>query len=77
MKSKIEKMEMIQIFKVEGMACKNCKAHVEREISEIDGIEDVSADLITGEVSISGHNISNDKIKDAVERAGYIFKGRL
>jgi copper chaperone CopZ len=68
---------MEQSFKVEGMSCKNCKAHVEREISEIDGIEEVSADLVTGEVVISGHIINEDLVKGAVEKAGYKFKGRL
>jgi copper chaperone CopZ len=68
---------MEQSFKVEGMSCKNCKAHVEREISEIDGIEEVTADLVTGEVIISGHSINEDQVKGAVEKAGYKFKGRL
>jgi len=70
-------MELVQKYIVEGMSCKNCKAHVEREISEIDGIEDVYADLTTGEVSVTGHNISNEAVKDAVERAGYLYKGKL
>jgi copper chaperone CopZ len=77
MKINFGNMAIVQKIKVEGMTCNNCRAHVEREISEIDGIEEVSADLTTGEVSISGHNINYDQIKDAVERAGYSFKGRL
>jgi copper chaperone CopZ len=70
-------MEMVQKFKVEGMSCKNCKAHVEREILTIIGVNDAFADLDTGELSITGHNISTDQVKDAVERAGYLFIGRL
>jgi copper chaperone CopZ len=70
-------MVLVQKYKVEGMSCKNCKAHVEKEILEIDGIEDVFADLATGEVSVSGHNLNNDAIKDAVERAGYLYIGKF
>lgn len=66
-------MSIVQQFKVGGMSCKNCKAHVEREISEIDGIEDVYADLITGEVSVTGTAIDEGKVKEAVEKAGYVF----
>jgi copper chaperone CopZ len=70
-------MKTVQLFKVEGMTCKNCKAHVERDIAQIDGIEDVYADLATGEVEITGNNISFEKIKDTVEKAGYVFKGMV
>lgn len=70
-------MNIIHRFEVAGMTCKNCKAHVERGISTIDGVEDVYADLETGEVSVTGRNISFDKIKEAVEMAGYIYKGKI
>jgi copper chaperone CopZ len=70
-------MDKIQIFKVEGMSCKNCKAHVEREIMEINEIEDFNVDLATGELSVSGYNFTTDQIKNAVEKAGYIFKGAV
>ena len=72
---KINTMTDIQKFKVEGMTCKNCKAHVEKDISEIEGVENVSADLATGEVSVSGSEIDPQKVKNAVEKAGYIFVG--
>jgi copper chaperone CopZ len=65
---------MKQKFKVEGMSCNNCKAHVEKEIMKIDEIEDFNVDLATGELSVSGYNFTSDQIKDAVEKAGYIFK---
>ncbi len=34
-------------FKVEGLDCANCAAHLEHEISEIEGIENVSLDFMT------------------------------
>lgn len=65
----------IQIFKVEGMSCKNCKAHVENGIRGIAGIEDVVADFQTGQVRVKGSNLNEETIRTAVEKAGYRFKG--
>jgi copper chaperone CopZ len=68
-------MDTVKIFKVKGMMCKNCKAHVERDIAALDGIKTVEADLANGEVRVTGKQIDPLRIKAAVEGAGYIFKG--
>ena len=65
----------IQMFLVEGMSCKNCKAHVENKIKTIQGVEEVVADHVTGHVKVVGDHLNVDLIKAAVERAGYRFKG--
>ena len=59
------------------MTCKNCKAHVEKDIAAIEGIDGVVADLATGEVSITGDKVDVEKVKAAVENGGYLFKGSL
>lgn len=64
-----------QIFLVEGMSCKNCKAHVENGIKTIHGVEEVVADHITGHVKVKGDHFNVEMIKSAVEKAGYRFKG--
>ncbi len=64
-----------QTFIVEGMSCKNCKAHVERGIQTIPGIEEVVADHVTGQVKVSGSLLNEESIKSAVEKAGYRFGG--
>jgi uncharacterized membrane protein YraQ (UPF0718 family)/copper chaperone CopZ len=81
-KSKMEKsnfnnLTIVQKYKVEGMTCKNCKAHVEKDVSALDGIDLVSADFVAGEVAVSGNNIDEGKIKETIESAGYIFKGKI
>ncbi len=68
---------IIKTFIVEGMTCKNCKAHVERSINSISGIADVIADLTNGQVRVSGNEIDNLKIKHSVEESGYVFKGEV
>lgn len=64
-----------KIFLVEGMKCKNCTAHVEKEIKQIQGIQDAIADFTTGHVSVKGDQVSEELIKLAVEKAGYRYKG--
>lgn len=64
-----------QIFLVEGMTCKNCKAHVENGVKLLDGVDEVVADNITGHLKVKGDAINVEKIKSAVEKAGYRFKG--
>jgi len=66
----------VKTFLVEGMSCKNCKAHVERDIMGVDGVEDVIADLSTGEVKVTGENLSEEEIRTLVEAAGYSYKGK-
>lgn len=65
----------IHTFLVEGMTCKNCKAHVENGIRNIPGIEEVNADHLTGQVRVQGSHVDPELIRSAVEKAGYRFKG--
>ena len=64
-----------QIFIVEGMSCRNCKAHVENGIKNITGVEEVVADHVTGQVIVKGDHLNEEKIKIAVEKTGYRFVG--
>jgi copper chaperone CopZ len=64
-----------QIFKIEGMTCKNCKTHVENGIKMIEGVEEVDADNVTGLVKITGESIHEDQIRSAVEKSGYRYIG--
>jgi len=67
----------IKTYIVEGMSCKNCKAHVERSINNLSGVDDVIVDLSNGQVRVSGNEIDNLKVKQSVEEMGYIFKGEV
>lgn len=66
-----------KIFLVEGMTCKHCKARVENSIKGIIGVEEVDADNLTGQVSITGNQVNEEMVKSAVEKAGYRFKGSI
>ncbi len=72
----IKPLEMNEIkLSVKGMTCSHCKMTVENSINSVEGVEDSSADYETGEVTVHGDNIDLDKIRDAVESAGYVFEG--
>ena len=65
----------IKTYIVEGMTCKNCKAHVEKGLKKITGVDNVIADLANGQVRVSGTELDDLKVKHSVEESGYVFKG--
>ena len=64
-----------KIVNVKGMTCNHCKANVERNVGQIEGIENVIVDLESGEVRISGDTVDLTKVKDMVESIGYEYEG--
>jgi len=63
--------------KVSGMNCNHCKINVENNLRKIAGIEVAVADLMHGEVTLKGEDISLDKVKSTIESIGYSFEGQL
>ena len=61
---------MSQTLKVTGMTCNHCKAHVEKALLKVSGVEQVEVILEKGEAVVNGSAIREDLIK-AVEDAGY------
>ena len=43
---------MQHTYQVSGMTCNGCRSHVEKTLSKVEGIEEVSVDLKTGEASL-------------------------
>ncbi|GAA1381263.1 heavy-metal-associated domain-containing protein [Pseudonocardia kongjuensis] len=59
-------------YTVSGMTCGHCVSSVTEEISEVAGVTDVSVDLPTGAVTVTGDGeISSDAVRAAVQEAGY------
>jgi copper chaperone CopZ len=59
-------------YAVTGMTCGHCVASVTEEISEIDGVTDVSVNLPTGAVTVTSEQaIDPAQVRAAVEEAGY------
>ena len=57
-------------YKVTGMSCAACSAMVERAVCGVTGAEDVSVNLLTGDLSVGGTAADAD-IRAAVIAAGY------
>jgi copper chaperone len=61
-----------ETYTVTGMTCDHCSRSVGAEASAIAGVTAVDVDLATGKVTVSSEQpISTDKIREAVEEAGY------
>jgi copper chaperone len=58
-------------YSVPGMHCAHCKEAVERELSSVDGVSVVEADLDSRVVTVSGEGLSDAALRDAIEEAGY------
>ena len=60
-------------FDVGGMTCAACQAHVERAVAKLDGVSDVSVNLLAGSMAVDfdENRLDADAIAQAVDRAGY------
>ncbi len=57
---------------VKGMMCSGCENRVKNVLSQIDGIENVTADHLTGIVTIhSNKDISKEILTESIEDIGY------
>ncbi|MBQ7984485.1 MAG: permease, partial [Bacteroidales bacterium] len=64
-----------QIYAVEGMHCNHCKAAVELAVKKVKGVQSAEADVAANTLTVEG-NAAEEKIRLAVEQAGFTFKGK-
>jgi uncharacterized membrane protein YraQ (UPF0718 family)/copper chaperone CopZ len=70
-------LQNIMKLSVTGMTCNHCKANVEKNLINLEGIDYVNADPQSSEVILKGDNIDLARVKDVVESIGYGYKGKL
>jgi copper chaperone CopZ len=63
--------EQITVHTVVGMTCEHCVLSVTEEVAEVAGVDSVDVDLASGRLAVSGRDVSDAAVADAVERAGY------
>jgi copper chaperone len=64
------------VHTVTGMTCGHCVGSVTNEISRIDGVQNVTVDLRSGQVKITSTTpVSLDDLRTAVAEAGYELAG--
>ena len=75
MENKISNTIEVKTIHVGGMSCNHCRANVENSIKSVNGVEEVSVDLASGNVIISGKSVDMAKVKSGIESIGYTFSG--
>ena len=67
-----EDLKMEKIFKVEGMMCPHCEAHVREAVGKIAGVREVVADHKANRVTVTlSGEVSESDIVSAIVAAGY------
>jgi copper chaperone len=58
-------------YSVPGMTCDHCVNAVTSELTAVAGVSDVSVDLTTKLVVVSGTDLEDDALRAAIEEAGF------
>ena len=63
---------MTKTLKVDGMMCPRCKAHVEKALMAVDGVESVLVDLDAKTATVTlNTEVATEVLNKAVTEAGY------
>ena len=63
--------DQIAVHTVVGMTCDHCAVSVTKEVANVAGVDSVDVDLASGRLAVSGRDVSDAAVAQAVERAGY------
>jgi copper chaperone len=58
-------------YRVTGMTCSHCADAVTRELSAVDGVQDVQISVETGTLLVIGEAVRDEDVRAAVDEAGY------
>ena len=58
-------------YTVEGMTCSHCVLSVREEVAEVAGVSAVDVDLASGRMTVTGQDVDDDAVRQAVAEAGY------
>ncbi len=64
-------------LKVEGMTCSHCEASVVRNLSKLEGVDEVFADKNTSEVRLKGKQFDLNEVGRVLTEIGYDYKGEI
>ena len=59
------------VLSVPGMTCGHCEAAVKGEVGKVAGVTDVTVDLATKLVTVSGESLDRAALVAAVDEAGF------
>ncbi|MEZ5072914.1 MAG: cation transporter [Bacteroidales bacterium] len=75
-KEKQNAMKEAIAYQVEGMTCAHCKANVEKGLGAFQEVSLVVADPATNTVRVEADGLSDEQVRETIERLGYSFQGR-
>ena len=61
----------VATYTVRGVHCAQCEAAIERELVAVAGVDSVDVDLASKLVTVRGHSLDDDKLREAIDEAGY------
>jgi copper chaperone len=64
-------MSDTRTYSVPGIHCGHCAAAIKEEVSSVEGVDGVDVDLDAKVVTIRGHALSNEALREAIVEAGY------
>ena len=58
-------------YSVPRIHCDHCAMAIRQEVSEVEGVEEVDVDLGAKVVTIRGRQLSDERLRAAIQEAGY------
>ena len=58
-------------YSVPAIHCAHCEMSIREEVSEVEGVEAVDVDIDSKVVTIQGRELSDEKLRAAIQEAGY------
>ena len=58
-------------YSVPAIHCAHCGMSIREEVVEVEGVEDVDVDIDSKVVTIRGSELSDEKLRAAIQEAGY------
>ena len=58
-------------YAVQGMTCSHCVLSVREEVSAVSGVTAVDVELASGHLTVTGAEVDEQALRDAVADAGY------
>jgi len=63
------------VYSVPGVSCEHCRAAIEGEVSQVEGVVTVTVDLDAKTVTVTGVPLDEEAIVAAIDEAGYDVAG--
>ena len=58
-------------YSVPGVSCGHCVTAITSEVRQIGGVREVNVDVDAKRVTVTGTNIEDSAVRDAIDTAGY------